>query len=51
MILVKGELCFILIIFIVVVSKFVDVYQIWMRLHTIVCVRPSVIAAIGGTLN
>jgi hypothetical protein len=51
MVLVKGEPCFILIILIVVVGKFVDVYQICIRLHTIVCIRPSVITVVGGTLN
>jgi hypothetical protein len=51
MVLVKGEPCFILIILIVVVGKFVDVYQICIRLYTIVCIRPSVITVVGGTLN
>jgi hypothetical protein len=51
MVLVKGELCFTLIILIVVVSKFVDFYQSCMRLHTIVCIRLSVIAVVVGTLN
>jgi hypothetical protein len=51
MVLVKGELCFTLIILIVVVSRFVDFYQSCMRLHTIVCIRLSVIAVVVGTLN
>ena len=50
-ILVREEPCFILIILIVVVGKFVNVCQICVQLYTIVCVRSSVIAVVRGTLN
>lgn len=51
MVLVNGEPYFILIILIVVIGNFVDACQICTQLHTIVCIRLSVIAVVGGTLK
>lgn len=51
MILVGQKPCLILVTLIVNVSKIVNVCLIGVQLHTIVCVRSSVIAVVRGTLN